>query len=411
MHANWNEAKLEDLALVRADRITPTKEDLTPYVGLEHLASVRNRLLGYEVAGQALSQKAVFCEGDILFGKLRPELRKVVRAPFDGVCSTDILAIFARDPIDAAYLYHLLSSESIYRVAVSASEGTKMPRVSWVTLRRFRFSCPSREERQGIAEHLDAIDEAIERTVAVIEATGRLRQGLVQELLTRGLPRRHSEWKQVPGVGTVPACWRVASLGDIADVVSGIALGPARRNGLNRMPYLTVANVKFGFIEVIETRYMALSVQEQTTRTVRPGDLLLVEGHAQPSQLGRAAMVPVELAGYAFQNHLFRVRANRDQAENAFLMAFINSTFGRRYFEQFSGTTSGLQTVSTSNVRGLRLALPPLAEQAAICEALESVSQTSSDERAYLQHLIQIKKAISEALLTGKLRVCQPDLE
>ena len=73
---------------------------------------------------------------------------------------------------------------------------------------------PSRpSEQRAIAAVLDAIDEAIERTEEVIAATERLRDALLHELLTRGLPGRHSEWADVPGLGTVPACWDVVRLG------------------------------------------------------------------------------------------------------------------------------------------------------------------------------------------------------
>ena len=73
---------------------------------------------------------------------------------------------------------------------------------------------PPLPEQRAIAAVLDGIDEAIERTEEVIAATERLRDALLHELLTRGLPGRHSEWVDVPGLGTVPACWDVVRLGD-----------------------------------------------------------------------------------------------------------------------------------------------------------------------------------------------------
>ena len=68
---------------------------------------------------------------------------------------------------------------------------------------------------------LDSIDGAIERTEAVIAAMERLRDALLHELLTRGVPGWHSEWKDAPGIGTIPACWEVVRLGDAAEVERG----------------------------------------------------------------------------------------------------------------------------------------------------------------------------------------------
>ena len=74
--------------------------------------------------------------------------------------------------------------------------------------------CPCRSSGLSLAV-LDSIDEAIERTEAVIAATERLRDALLHELLTRGVPGWHSEWKHAPGIGTIPASWEVVRLGDV----------------------------------------------------------------------------------------------------------------------------------------------------------------------------------------------------
>ena len=68
------------------------------------------------------------------------------------------------------------------------------------------MSLPRLKKQRAIAAVLDSIDEAIERTEAVIAATERLRDALLHELLTRGVPGWHSEWKEAPGLGTIPAC-------------------------------------------------------------------------------------------------------------------------------------------------------------------------------------------------------------
>ena len=77
---------------------------------------------------------------------------------------------------------------------------------------------PSLPEQRAIADVLDSIDEAIERTEAVIAATETLRDSLLHELLTRGVPGWHTEWKDVTGIGTIPADWEVVRLGEVATV-------------------------------------------------------------------------------------------------------------------------------------------------------------------------------------------------
>lgn len=172
---------------------------------------------------------------------------------------------------------------------------------------------PPLAEQKCIRDVLDSLDDAIERTEAVIEATKRLRKELARELLTRGMPGWHSEWKHVPGIGRVPARWEVVRLGDVADVTAGIAMGPARRPGRYPRPYLTVANVQADRVRMLEPRYMEVSPTEYRSRSLRAGDVMMVEGHAQLEQLGRAAVVPPEAEGCTFQNHIFRVRPAPEQ--------------------------------------------------------------------------------------------------
>ena len=84
------------------------------------------------------------------------------------------------------------------------------------------FLLPPLAEQRAIAAVLDSIDHAIERTAEVIAATERLRNALLHRLLTRGVPGWHSQWREAPGIGTIPASWDVARLGDVAEVRGGV---------------------------------------------------------------------------------------------------------------------------------------------------------------------------------------------
>ena len=81
----------------------------------------------------------------------------------------------------------------------------------------FPLLLPPLPEQQAIAAVLDSIDEAIEGVEAVITATERLRDALLHELLTRGVPGWHTQWKDVPGIGTIPAGWEVVRLGEVLE--------------------------------------------------------------------------------------------------------------------------------------------------------------------------------------------------
>ena len=99
--------------------------------------------------------------------------------------------------------------------------GQAYPAVRPSDVATYPIPLPPLAEQRAIAAVLDSIDGAIERTDAVIDATERLRDALLHELLTRGVPGWHSTWKDEPGLGMVPASWEVVRLGDVAEVASG----------------------------------------------------------------------------------------------------------------------------------------------------------------------------------------------
>ncbi len=85
------------------------------------------------------------------------------------------------------------------------------------TLKALPILLPPLPEQRAIAAVLDSIDEAIEGAEAVIAATGQLRDSLLHQLLTRGIPGWHTQWKEAPGLGTIPAGWEVVRLGEIIE--------------------------------------------------------------------------------------------------------------------------------------------------------------------------------------------------
>ena len=100
------------------------------------------------------------------------------------------------------------------------------------------MSLPPLPEQRAIAAVLDAIDEAIERTEEVISATERLRDALLHELLTRGLPGHHTAWRDVPGLDTIPACWDVVRLADVCRPLYSMETGssPKTQGGRDYAP-------------------------------------------------------------------------------------------------------------------------------------------------------------------------------
>ena len=163
------------------------------YVGLEHVGRRRMWLTDGGRAENVSSTKSRFEARDILFGKLRPYFHKVVSASRDGICSTDILVVRARDSRLSSILLAALSSDAVIEKVVAASEGTRMPRTNWTNLASVKIHWPGSESAERLAARLDNIRGA---TLAVLEENRTLaaaRDALLPQFMSGKLRVRDAE--------------------------------------------------------------------------------------------------------------------------------------------------------------------------------------------------------------------------
>jgi type I restriction enzyme S subunit len=162
----WGVGEMGDIGRQRREPVAP--EDApegTAYIGLEHMPRRCISLTDWGTADTVTSGKSRFSNGDILFGKLRPYFHKVGPAPVDGVCSTDIVVLFAKKIDWAAWLLMVVSSDEFVSHANQTSAGTKMPRTNWKDMAGFPVVLPPSDMlgafQQIAAPMLDLIRQSI----------------------------------------------------------------------------------------------------------------------------------------------------------------------------------------------------------------------------------------------------------
>lgn len=145
-------------------------------------------------------------------------------------------------------------------------------RVQPEVLRALQIPLPPLSEQRAIADVLGSIDDAIERTKAVIAATETLRDSLLHELLTRGVPGWHTKWKDVPGIGTIPAAWEVVRRGEVLDSTTYGTNEQLGDTG-NRV-VLRMNNIQQGEIDYSEVKRAELPENELNDLDLLSGDIL-----------------------------------------------------------------------------------------------------------------------------------------
>lgn len=153
-----------DCAILVRDSVDPSSiSGNTPYIGLEHIEQSTLKYAKTGVASEVFSNKNKYLSGDILFGKLRPYFRKVIRVDIDGICSTDIWVIRPKEGIDSRFLFYWCASDQFVRSLTKASVGTKMPRAKWEVAERLEVPNHSFKEQQAIGQVLGALDCKIDK--------------------------------------------------------------------------------------------------------------------------------------------------------------------------------------------------------------------------------------------------------
>ena len=182
---DWTKQSLNEIANLRNDKYDPaTTTDNPTCVELEHIESDSGRLMGSVLAKQQSSIKNRFQPGDVLFGKLRPYLRKHLLASFPGVCSTEIWVLRPNCKVCLPAYLHALVQTDQFLTAATVSSGSKMPRAEWSFVADCVFLIPPIPEQHIIASILTTADDEIRQLEVKAAALERQKKGLMQKLLT-----------------------------------------------------------------------------------------------------------------------------------------------------------------------------------------------------------------------------------
>ncbi len=181
----WRWGKLGEIVFNKRGQISTEKmtEEMM-YVGLEHVSRKSLSLTEWGTAEGLGSNKFLFLKGDILFGKLRPYFHKVCIAPFDGVCSTDILVIQAVSSTYFGFSVFHLFSEELIAFTTSTADGTRMPRTNWSDLANFEIAIPPESVASEFNQFAKPVFEKITENILQTRTLSHLRDALLPRLMS-----------------------------------------------------------------------------------------------------------------------------------------------------------------------------------------------------------------------------------
>lgn len=180
----WEVVKFNDICKNITDKFDPKIEEVKTYIALEHIEQTTGKLLGTDISTSSTSLKTQFKKDDVLFGKLRPYLRKYVYADFEGVCATEILVLRSKDICYSKYLFLLVQEENFLEFIASRTFGTKMPRTSWNEIKEYSIPLPQLQEQYEVVKIVGHLSKKLESESIKLDKLKDIKSGLMQQLLT-----------------------------------------------------------------------------------------------------------------------------------------------------------------------------------------------------------------------------------
>ncbi len=410
----WATVSLADVATIAFSgvdkHIVPGE---TPVRMCNYLDVYRNR---------RLTLKTAFAEGSATAAEIRRlELRKgdviitkdsetpddigvpsLVEDELKGVVCGYHLALLRpnKEKLGPNFLLHHLQGDVTKRHFLRTANGLTRFGLGAKAVASLPIALPPPDEQVCIAGLLDAVDTALERTCAAVGWARKLDHALLHQLLENGLS------PSMRAARGGPRHWTMRRVDEVADVGSGVTLGKDVSGSKSvELPYLRVANVQDGHLDLSTIKTVRVRVDEVENYRLDVGDVLMTEG-GDIDKLGRGTIWQGEIPDCLHQNHIFRIRPNRELLEPAFYALVVESDIAKRYFSRVAKRTTNLASTNKTQVRAFRFPVPPtVGEQQEIVGVMKASKATIAALVAKQAALAEVKKSLTHDLLTGRVRI------
>ncbi|MGH0355685.1 restriction endonuclease subunit S [Sinorhizobium meliloti] len=392
----WSIQPFSDVTRIANGQVDPTTE---PYASMPHIApdnieSGSGRLSNVRTASEAgvISGKYPFEAGAIIYSKIRPNLNKVARTPFSGVCSADMYPVYAKESVlDQEYLFQFMQSGRFLAAATAFSMRTGLPKINRADLGTISVPVPPLREQKKVADVLSKWDKAIETTEKLHANAEKQKRALMQQLLTGKRRLKSFEGRD----------WKHVSLDTVFERVR-------RKNADGIRNVLTISG-KEGLVSQREYFNKLVAAADTSGYTLlRGGEFAYNKSYSAGYPLGAIKMLPVGQTGVLSSLYIcFRIRSEHNDCADFFRHWFEFGGLNRELsvVAQEGARNHGLLNVGISDFFGLLIYRPEAREQNAIAELLNDAEQQVRNFELQLARLVLEKRALMQVLLTGKRRV------
>jgi len=272
--------------------------------------------------------------------------------------------------------------------------------ISKTTFQNLTALVPPISEQRVIVQALRAVQEARDAHRRELDAERERKSALTTHLFTFGGGCEPDDTRETE-FGRVPARWPTMLLSECAYVQTGAAKGRKFVDSIE-LPYLRVANVQDGYLDLSEIKTISIGRSEKERYRLRAGDVVLTEG-GDFDKLGRGSVWRGEVPDCVHQNHIFAVRVNRECLLPDFFAYLSGNAYGKAYFLSVAHKTTNLACINTTKLKAFPVLVPPLEEQERIVAALSACDRKIAALTMEAVLHDELFRAMLEDLMTGRL--------
>lgn len=287
--------------------------------------------------------------------------------------------------ISRKYLFYYLRRHQFIRDCVKASKGVAQLNLSTKWLADYEIPLPDLGGQERIVARIEELFSELDNGVETLRKTKQQLEAYRKAMITNAFQlERETEWKR---------------LDEISDISGGITKGrDLTGQETLRLPYLRVANVQDGYLDLSEMKSIELKASEKEKYLLAEGDVLYTEG-GDRDKLGRGTVWHGEIKDCVHQNHVFKARINRDVAIPEYVAYWSMSAPARNYFYTKGKQSVNLASINKSVLSALELPVPSLAKQKRIIQEIEEHLSVCNSIEETIEKALEQADAMRQSIL------------
>jgi len=371
----WIETSLGDVVdYGKTEKIEPKDISANAWIlELEDIEKDTSRLLQRLKFEQreSKSTKNAFQKGDVLYGKLRPYLNKILIADDDGFCTTEIIPIKSNIAIDGKYLFYWLKNPKFLNYVNSVSYGLNMPRLGTKDGLAAPLILAPLNEQKRIAEKLDRLLERVDACRAHLDRIPPLLKRFRQSVLAAATSGRlTADWRG--SSHSSAKSWQNLLIGDLLIAKPRNGYSPKSVEFETEMKSLTLTATTSGKFDPQHFKYVNEIIPQDSHLWLEPEDILIQRANTL-EYVGVSAIYTGSSKDFIYPDLMMKCRAN-SRISTKFLYYLLSSNNVRSYFRNHAtGTAGNMPKINQQTVISVPVLVPPLEEQAEIVRRVESL--------------------------------------